>query len=285
MRIDRELFDVRLRQSLESLSREIGSHHVDLTPRIEHAIRFRPSQGPRPKMSLTPRLLIMACITVLAITSAATVTLASSRTLRHLLQQALPSSRPAHQVGINSVRGLPVPHFHVLYPAFIPWRLVIRGNERIMPALPGHLRGKASGEMGASCPSSPLIAPAWCTQMVEGRIDMREQALFSATPDGEPLILRPALHHRIGAVWFGYHAVPPQKGFLEIAEWNARLAPIPNFPHRLIIKGHDATLRVTRGRRTLSFRRLGTGVVIETNLGRSTVLRVAASFFPVAFDH
>jgi len=232
----------------------------DLLPRVRQRLIERERGGDAVRTGAPPRLrrgIVLALAVLLIVTGGIAVTAAAVPQVREALQRLLPNNG---DVGIAesgdgaTVVLQPPPSFRVALLGYIPAGLTQRSTSYVPPNQPGTVQLPAIISGGG--PVTPGSTSA-------NRLPDDLLARLTALADGK------------GAYWVR-HSAPADARYLDVTE--VAMQPGQPLPpgEALTVVGKHATVRTQGSVTTLTLFADGTSVTIETNLGRSEAVKVAA---------
>jgi len=269
-------------RSLEERAVRVIPDDLDLWPQVHQRLVAQRSQrearggGTGLLRSLRHAVLVLPVCLALGLGGLG-VAAAASPLLRHALEQTfgLPgwgSSGEAMDTRGQPLELHPTPRFRVYYPSALPATMAFRAIGQF------HLAGDTLGANGGItsnvlCPQ--VGAPADCDARAR-RATLSLFPGFDQVPPAQPSLVVPLVQQGIDVVWFGMHALPPEAGRIEIAEWNASRA-LSRPGTTITIAGHPATLESGQSESTVTFTQNGTSISVRTDLGTAATIRVAES--------
>jgi hypothetical protein len=260
------MMSTRIRQALEARARRGIPDGVDLWPRLQGAAIAQNLVGTGGRLTLgsARRIILVVATCAALLTSGLAVAAAASPSLRHFLQKTL-FAIPAGSAGAGidahgqPLQIQPLPPFPLFYPAWQPTGLLIRGVGQLHPS-----SGAEGFGWRYDCPAPPAACPPGITVFIPPHPAI-----------GLPSLLTPFQGTVTDVVWFGSHAIPPDRRSIQIVEWDAATSPVKSLPAAAV-----PSLGSNEPETLLVLIRSGTTIAIETNLGSSVAQRVAGSLKP-----
>jgi hypothetical protein len=276
----RDALDATICDGLGQWAVEELPDDLDLWPRVSQRLRgrnrARTSARSAGRIALTRRAGIAVLLCAILGLSGVTMAAAASPSVRSALHSLWPFGSRSVSQGVSPTGAplymSPLPHFRVLYPAYIPASLGVRGIGHV---LPGGLTNHNPSPFGLTYACPRTESPAECAKATTTVMQM-----FPPPPSSStffPSVVASSAQRGIESVWFGFHTPLPGGDYISIGEWRAAAYSPPVSGQTITINGWRGHVQHQGNVLRLSLQVDGTDVVTETNLSRVTVEKVLSS--------